>query len=322
MKRGFTLVDLVALIAIIVIWAILLSFAWRREQFSRDRPFRQCASNLKQIGVGLEIFAFGHGNKFPLEIAGSRAGDVQEHSDDIPITKVPMTTAALAARGLMKPSKTIRVPDVPAYDPSSADAREATTYRDGTTAEASILFFARLYGKGSDWSASGGKGVISDSRVFDCCASTTRTFTPPHVTSSVTITDEIKTYSYRSNNFDLSATTMGEASPVYGANLLISYSSAPNAISAGDIIRSTPTDPVNDTVTDNRKGINHNGEGFSYLYRDGHVARKKSLNGTRNVIDDSSLPAGDAATDGDSGVGTAGTQTEDSDANVENIFLF
>jgi hypothetical protein len=116
---------------------------------------------------------------------------------------------------------------------------------------------------------------------------------------------------------------MGTASPLFGANLLISNSSVPNAISAGDIVRGTSTEvpSTSTTITDNRKGSNHNLENFNYLYRDGHVALKNSLNGQRNVIDDSSLPNGDAVFNGNT-LGANGNQTVNNAANVENIFLF
>jgi prepilin-type N-terminal cleavage/methylation domain-containing protein len=64
-KRGFTLIELLVVIAIIAILAAILFpvFAQARAQARRT----QCLSNLRQIGLGIQMYAQDYDEQFPLD---------------------------------------------------------------------------------------------------------------------------------------------------------------------------------------------------------------------------------------------------------------
>src|SRR5262245_33914645 len=63
-KAGFTLIELLAVIAIITILAALLLPALSR---GKDRAYvTQCLSNLRQVGIGIKMYADDNRSTFPL----------------------------------------------------------------------------------------------------------------------------------------------------------------------------------------------------------------------------------------------------------------
>ena len=61
-RRSFTLIELLVVIAVIAILAALLLPALARAQRTTKRA--ACASNLRQVGVGMKLFLDEHGKYF------------------------------------------------------------------------------------------------------------------------------------------------------------------------------------------------------------------------------------------------------------------
>src|SRR5438552_19155457 len=73
MKRAFTLIELLVVIALIAILAALLIPALSKAKARAQRI--QCVAQLKQLGLGMQIFASDHNDTYPPAVY--RAGDYQ-----------------------------------------------------------------------------------------------------------------------------------------------------------------------------------------------------------------------------------------------------
>jgi len=62
-QRGFTLIELLVVIAIIAVLASLAAAALPRAKVSAQRA--KCASNLRQIGAAVHLYAADHDGRFP-----------------------------------------------------------------------------------------------------------------------------------------------------------------------------------------------------------------------------------------------------------------
>ena len=81
MKRGFTLVEVLVVVAIIVVLAAIAVPVGRGMAAQGDKA--ECLGNLRQIGVGLEGYLADHGDRFP-ELELGRMSS----SEDVPVLEV------------------------------------------------------------------------------------------------------------------------------------------------------------------------------------------------------------------------------------------
>ena len=77
-KRAATAFTLLEVLVILAIIALLVVFAVPLHDERRTRaPVAQCANNLRQIGLGLRLFAEDHGGHFPPRISVTNGGSME-----------------------------------------------------------------------------------------------------------------------------------------------------------------------------------------------------------------------------------------------------
>lgn len=86
-RLAFTLIELLVVIAIIGILASLILTALAR---AKEKAYRaQCVSNLKQVGVAIELYASDHGNR----LCGPTWQGIYENYDNIDTKRMPFYLA-------------------------------------------------------------------------------------------------------------------------------------------------------------------------------------------------------------------------------------
>src|SRR5262245_7572414 len=71
-RGAFTLIELLCVIAIIAILAAILLPALSQAQARAQRA--TCINNLRQTGLGLQVFAHDHGGRFRAEVPANEGG--------------------------------------------------------------------------------------------------------------------------------------------------------------------------------------------------------------------------------------------------------
>lgn len=101
-SQGFTLLELVVVLAIIIVLAALGTSVWQRVQ--RSSRSAACMQNLRQIGAGLAKYVGEHDGVFPtLEMA--RAG----RNEDVPVLDTELRAYVADARVFACPDDRKRI---------------------------------------------------------------------------------------------------------------------------------------------------------------------------------------------------------------------
>jgi prepilin-type N-terminal cleavage/methylation domain-containing protein/prepilin-type processing-associated H-X9-DG protein len=74
-KQGFTLIEILVVIATLVVLAGLLLPALTKPKNGRGRI--NCISNLKQVGLAMRMFSNDHGDKFPWAVTKAEGGTME-----------------------------------------------------------------------------------------------------------------------------------------------------------------------------------------------------------------------------------------------------
>jgi prepilin-type N-terminal cleavage/methylation domain-containing protein len=152
-KKGFTLVELLVVMAVIVILAglILPALGRAREQGRRT----SCMNNLKQIGLAIAMYRIDNEDQFPDDGSGGNtslnllyegtAANANNYIDNLKVFKCPSTNNPVPANpaagdyvytvpGLNDPSDTVICEDDPAADPPNHVGGRNALAIDGSTA--------------------------------------------------------------------------------------------------------------------------------------------------------------------------------------------
>jgi len=76
---GFTLTELVVVLAVLSLFAVMLAHTQASTRVNAMRI--QCASNLKQVGLGFRLWAASHNGSFPMAVS-TNVGGARPGSDD------------------------------------------------------------------------------------------------------------------------------------------------------------------------------------------------------------------------------------------------
>jgi competence protein ComGC len=101
-QTGFTLIEALVLIAVVCILLALVPYASPRKSAQARRV--ACTSNLKQVGLGLRLFANDHGGKLPWLLSTNNGG-----SRELAMASAVFAHFAAASNELVTP-KILRCP--------------------------------------------------------------------------------------------------------------------------------------------------------------------------------------------------------------------
>src|SRR5215831_6216433 len=82
--KASTLIEVLVVIAVIGI--LLLIAVPTHDRRPTRAPAAQCSNNLRQIGLGLRLFAADHGDQFPPRVSITNGGSMEFVGRDSPAT--------------------------------------------------------------------------------------------------------------------------------------------------------------------------------------------------------------------------------------------